>query len=429
MYRLDFVEQLKLQTVARPERRELIGVSPTVWMLGITSLLTDVSAEMVSSILPVYVVLHLHMSPLQYGAIDGVYNGIAVALLAVAGGMIADRTGRHKEVAAFGYGVSAVCKLLLLVAGTAWGSLAAIVAIDRTGKGARTAPRDALISLASRQRSLATAFAVHRSLDAGGSLIGPLVAFALLAQLPGAFDAVWVISFVCALLGVAVLWLFVENPRGIRGPATGATGAPNTPASGPWLATAAGAVRDARLRPLMVAGAVLSLATISDGFLYLTLQQRGHLSMSALPLCYLATACCYMLLSIPIGRVADRWGRAPVLVGGYVAVGVIYVIAIAAPSSFVGSVMCLCLFGLYYAATEGVLTAMASSLIPEASRTTGLAVVASVVGCAKMGSSLLFGALWHLWGAQFALSFFAAALAAALLVAIYSLRSWHHADA
>ena len=167
---------------------------------------------MVHSLLPVYLVLHLHMSPLQFGTIDGIYSGMAMAMLALAGGFLADRTRRPKEVAAFGYAVSAACKLLFLIAGAAWGWIAAIVAFDRTGKGFRTAPRDAMISLCNPADSLATAFAVHRALDAGGALFGPVVAFVLLSQRPGSFDAIWLTSFAFALLGLAVLLLFVQNP-------------------------------------------------------------------------------------------------------------------------------------------------------------------------------------------------------------------------
>ena len=136
MYRLDWVEQLKLRTAALPSAKSTVRVNPTIWKLGITSLLTDISAEMVNSILPVYLVLHLHLSPLQYGAIDGVYNGFAIALLGIFGGIVADRTRRHKEVAAAGYAISAICKLLFLAFGTVWTWLAVIIAVDRTGKGA-----------------------------------------------------------------------------------------------------------------------------------------------------------------------------------------------------------------------------------------------------------------------------------------------------
>ena len=417
MYRLDWVEQLKLGTAAPPSHHQVTGVSPTVWRLGYTSLLTDVSAEMVNSILPVYIVLHLHMSPLQYGAIDGVYNGMALALLALVGGLLADRTRRYKEVAAFGYGMSAACKLLLLVGGAAWGWITAVVAIDRAGKGARTAPRDAMISLVTGGGSLASAFAVHRALDAGGSLLGPVVAFGLLTLLPDAFDAIWMTSFVFALIGLAVLWLFVQNPHDARAPAREPSGRASLRAV--WRTLVLDAVADRRLLVLIGAGVLLALATMSDGFVYLMLQERSHIASSYFPLFYLATACWYMVLSIPAGRIADRWGRTPVLLAGYGAVAAIYLILIVAPeASFTGSMFCLFLFGLHYAATEGVLTAMASHLIPPECRTTGLAIVASCIGFAKMGSSLLFGLVWQMWGAQIALSAFAVGLATAVLIAL-----------
>jgi nitrate/nitrite transporter NarK len=147
-----------------------------VWALGITSLLTDVSSEMVSSILPVYLVLYLGMSPLAFGVVDGLYQG-AAALVRIAGGILADRWRRHKELAALGYGLSAACRRLIFVAGNAWTAIAGIIAIDRIGKGIRTAPRDALISQRTPSHSLATAFGVHRSLDAAGAMLGPVLTF------------------------------------------------------------------------------------------------------------------------------------------------------------------------------------------------------------------------------------------------------------
>src|SRR6185503_8332888 len=120
--------------------------SRTVWCLGLTSFFTDISSEMVASILPIYLVLHLHLSPLTFGLIDGLYQGFA-AVARVAGGFVADRWRNHKAVASVGYALSAACKLGLLAAGNAWSLLALTIAFDRTGKGIRTAPRDALISL------------------------------------------------------------------------------------------------------------------------------------------------------------------------------------------------------------------------------------------------------------------------------------------
>ena len=102
MYPLDWVSKRKLGTIGQPAAGELARVSPVVWALGLTSFLTDISSEMVHSVLPVYLVLHLHLSPLQYGAIDGVYNGLAVVMVSLAAGVIADRARRHKQVALTG---------------------------------------------------------------------------------------------------------------------------------------------------------------------------------------------------------------------------------------------------------------------------------------------------------------------------------------
>lgn len=408
MYRLEWIEQLKLRAAAPPQAAELSRVSPTVWKLGATSFLTDVSSEMVNSALPVYVVLHLQLNPLQYGAIDGVANGIAVALIAVAAGVVADRTRRHKLVAAAGYAVSALCKLLLLAVGGAWAGLAAVTAIDRTGKGARAAPRDALLSLSSPGPRLATAFAVHRSLDAGGSLLGPIAAFGLLAALPGAFDAVWVTSFVFAALGLAVLWLFVDDK----------TPASETPALPLSRAAVAGLVGEPRFRALAACSALLALATLSDGFLYLQLQSRSGLAPQFFPLYYVATASVYAALSFPAGRAADRWGRARVVVAGYALLGVLY-LALLAP---VGAgpalpAVCVLLLGAHYAATEGVLMALASGITSGEVRTVALALLATGIGFGKMASSLLFGWLWHSGGASAGLVALSGLLALAIGVA------------
>src|SRR6266850_3688491 len=145
MYQIDASATLGLPRPATL-RRVRIGVGRTVIALGCTSLLTDVSSEMVSTVLPIYLVLHLGLTPLQFGFIDGIYQGVT-ALVRLIGGLAADRWHRHKEIAAAGYGISAFCKIGMIAAGAAWPVLASIVAVDRMGKGVRTAPRDALISL------------------------------------------------------------------------------------------------------------------------------------------------------------------------------------------------------------------------------------------------------------------------------------------
>ena len=150
-----------------------------MFFLGLTSLLTDISSEMVTSILPLYLVLTLGLTPLQFGFIDGLSQAVA-AFARLGSGLLADRWRNHRAVAAAGYGLSALSRLLLLAAGGAWGLLSSAIVLDRIGKGIRTSPRDALISLSSAPERLGLAFGVHRALDTIGALLGPLLAFAIL---------------------------------------------------------------------------------------------------------------------------------------------------------------------------------------------------------------------------------------------------------
>ena len=412
MYSLDWVEQLKQKRGAwlaavSPAAR----ISPVVWSLGFTSLLTDVSSEMVSSALPAYLVLHLRLSPLHYGIVDGIYNGFAVVLVGLVAGLLADRAARHKEVALAGYALSGICKPLMLAAGAAWGWIAAIIGLDRIGKGIRTNPRDALISLHTPEPLFASAFAVHRTLDAGGALLGPIIAFFLLAQLPGAFDVLWVTSTVFAFLGVAVLWLFVPRPRLQREPRAVSVRAAFRLLLAP------------RFRALVCSGLLLSAATISDGFIYLLLQRKGSVPASFFPLFYVLTACFYMLFAIPVGMIADRFGRMPVLLASYALLGILYLVLLGLPiAGLPAQIACLAVLGLYYAGTEGILVAMASTTVPAEMRTSGLALLATAVGLGKMASSFLFGWIWSSFGSAPAVLSFTGTIALSLLVAGFWLR-------
>jgi MFS family permease len=420
MYRLEWIERRKLGTPEPTFAEQASKVSPVVWKLGLTSFLTDISSEMVNSVLPVYLVIHLHLSPLQYGAIDGVYNGLAVILVSLAAGLTADRSKRHKEVALTGYGFSAICKLFLLAAGGVWGWLIFITGLDRIGKGIRTAPRDALISLNTPPHLMASAFAVHRALDAGGALLGPIIAFILLAQMSGApeaFDVLWVTSFLFAILGVAALWLYVPRQKDSLFPQPLSDERKLSRRSLPALFASRHFVA------LAGCGLLLSVGTAADGFIYLILQQKGGTNSGFLPLFYVATAASYALFSIPAGLCADRFGRVSIFLGGYAVLGGIYLLLLFMPTvGLPAQAGCLLLLGIYYAGTEGVLMAMASAAVPPEARASGLAVLATAIALGKMGSSLLFGWMWDAYGVRPTIVTFAAILMAATFVAGFSFR-------
>lgn len=410
MYPLEWIERLKLARAA-PGARAPMVISPVVFSLGLTSLLTDISSEMVNSLLPAYVVLHLHLSPMQFGVIDGLYNGFAIALLSLAAGFLADRATRQKEVALVGYSISGLCKLLLLAVGTTYAGLLWVIGLDRLGKGIRAAPRDALISLNTPSGSFASAFSVHRAMDACGSLLGPIIAFALLTLLPGAFDAVWIASFAFAGLGVAALWLFVPQSR----PEAREAGAVPPPF---WQG-----LRSRRFLVLAACGSLLALTTVSDGFVYLMLQQKSATAAGYFPLFYVMTATGYMLFAIPAGRLADLTSRGTVFISGYAVLIALYTVLFFQDHVGTGLLVgCLALLGLYYAATEGILMALTSAVVPAGRRTAGIAIVATGIGLGKLGSSIAFGALWQAYGIQRSLLVFGAAMGIALSVTWMLLR-------
>jgi MFS family permease len=382
-------------------------VAKTVLLLGLTSLFTDISSEMVATILPLYLVYTVGLSPVAFGLVDGLYQG-GGALVRVASGFVGDRFRRHKEVAAVGYGLSAFCKLGFLAVGGAVGALSAVIVLDRTGKGIRTAPRDALISLSTPREQLGTAFGVHRALDTTGAMLGPLLAFGLLAAAPGRFDAIFVVSFCVALVGLGILVLFVDNDRG-RAEVAGEPAAP-----APSLRAAFGLLGSRRFGLVVGLGCALGLATMSDGFVYVALQHRLDFETRFLPLLYVATACVYMLLAVPLGRLADRVGRLRVFAGGYALLLVLYgtlLVPALGPAALVG---CVLLFGTYYAATDGVLMALASPLLPNEVRGSGLALVTTGTTLSRLVGSLAFGALWTFAGLELAVVVFAVALCVAL---------------
>jgi MFS family permease len=288
--------------------------------------------------------------------------------------------------------------------GSAWTGFAGVVLIDRLGKGIRTAPRDAMISLSSPREDLATAFGVHRALDTAGAMIGPLLAFGLLILAPDAYDAVFVVSLCAGLIGLGILTLFVENP-----PVRAAASAERPDVS---LRAVARLARAPGFGPLLLVGAVLGLVTMSDGFLYLTLDFR----VGFFPLLYVATALVYMLLALPLGRLADRVGRGRVFVGGYALLLLVYT-ALLLPSVGTAEVaVYVVLFGAYYAATDGVLMALASAVLPEALRTSGLALLTTATSLARLVASVLFGLLWTWLGIEVAVWAFMGGLVVALLV-------------
>jgi MFS family permease len=375
---------------------------------------------MVTAVLPLYLVAGLGLSPLGFGLLDGIYNGFS-ALVRLVGGHLADRGGgRHKWVAGAGYALSAACKPLLLVARTLT-PIGLVLAADRTGKGLRTAPRDALISLSSTPETRGRAFGVHRAMDTAGALLGPLAAFLILRATVDGYDAVFMVSFCVAVVGVLVLVLFVPGgpaARPTRAAVPDGPVAPAAPATArPTLRAALALLRRPELRGIALCALLLGLATVSDSFMFLLLQHRLGVPDRWFALLPVGTAAAFLLLAVPLGRLADRAGRWRVFLAGHGALLLAYGLLLTSWHGTALPFAVLFLHGGFYAATDGVLMAAASDSVPEELRSSGLALVQTGQALARFVCSLAFGAAWTAWGDRTALTASAVALA---LCALFS---------
>lgn len=360
-------------------------VSGNVLALGMVSLVTDISAEMVTAVLPLYLVVGLGLNPLQFGLLDGLYAG-ATALVRLVGGHAADRWRRLKAVAGIGYGLSAASKLGLLAAGSSVPAIGAVLAVDRAGKGIRTAPRDALISLSSEPESLGRSFGVHRAMDTIGAFLGPLVAMVVLWGSLGDYRSVFVTSFCIATIGLLVLVAFVRDRPPTDGP----------PKPVP-VRSMLQLLRIPGFRRLCGWAAALALISVTDSFLYLALQRNFDVSTTMFPLLPLGTAGVYLLLAVPLGRLADRYGRWRVFVGGHLVMAAALGLVCGPFDGWWIAACVLVLHGVFYAATDGVLMAAAGPWLPEHLRASGMALIQTGQALARMVSAVLFGLAWTLW--------------------------------
>ncbi|KUM41287.1 MFS transporter [Arthrobacter sp. EPSL27] len=377
-------------------------------------MLTDVSSESVSAVLPLYITAFLGLSTIAFGILDGINQG-ASAIVRIAAGYASDRIGRPKPVAVAGYGLSMLARIGLLFAAGFW-ALTAVVTADRVGKGIRTAPRDALISVSAQPEHQARHFGVHRMLDSIGAATGPLLAFFVLMLIPNGYSTVFVVSLAFAALGVAVLVLLVPNLRTRpqdRKPGTKGQGKTGFR----WRL-----LREPGLGRLLMAAGILGLLTVGDGFIYLVLQDRDAFAVQWFPLLYVGTNVVFLLLAIPLGRLADRWGKARVFILGHVALLACYLLA-AVPVGGLGlTLACLVLLGAFYAATDGVLAALASQLTPPDKLATGLGTAQTVVALSRMTASVGFGVLWFAVGPAVAMGVVGVLLAAGVVASWFLLR-------
>jgi MFS family permease len=355
-----------------------------VWVMTFTSMLTDISSEMLANIVPLFLYNVLGVRTSLIGLIDGIAESTA-SITKIFAGYISDRLRQRKWLAVLGYGLSTIAKPFYYLA-TTWGAVLGIRFTDRVGKGIRTAPRDALLAGSTEPEKRGMAFGIQRAGDTAGAFIGILIAALIIAFTQKntvtltrpTFQTLVLVSIIPSVLAVLVLALGAKEIK------------PKDGAAKPVLSLKG---MDNRFLIYLGVTILFTLGNSSDTFIILRGQERG-LSVLQVMGMLLTFNAIYSLLSTPIGILSDRIGRRRMILTGWLLYALIYLgFALAKTGSGIWALFGL--YGIYYAFTEGSSKALIADFVPDEKRGTAYGLYAMAVGLTALPASVIAGLLWQ----------------------------------
>jgi MFS family permease len=378
-------------------------LKPQVILFGLVSLLNDAASEMIYPLLPVFLTVTLGASPVIVGIIEGAADGLA-SILKYFAGSISDRAPRRKPFVVIGYALAAGSRALIAVAGR-WPSVLAARLIDRTGKGMRSAPRDAIIADVTPFEQRGKAFGFQRALDHTGAIVGPLMAIALLQGAHIAMRTLFMIAVIPGAIGVVLLIIFLKEER--RAPKAAADRQQPTPPL------------PGRFWHAIAAIALFSLANSSDAFLILQAHLAG-VSTAMLPLLWAAHHVIKALFSTRAGALSDRIDRRKLLIAGWTSYAIIYfVFPYAHALTFF--VALFILYAIPFTLAEGAERAWIADLVPAEARGKSFGIYYLANGMCVLAGTVLFGWIYQHVSVHAAFNT-GAALAVAAAVAVVTRR-------
>lgn len=377
------------------ERPEELGLK-NVANLGIVSMFTDISTEMILGILPVFVITQLGATKALLGLIEGTAEFLNY-MFRVFSGAISDRIGRRKPLVFLGYGLSTLAKPLFALA-TSWTDALVVRLADRAGKGIRTSPRDALISESVKEAKSGTAFGLHRSADQVGAIVGPVLAF-LLLPLFGARGLFW-ISLIPGALSLIVLMFFVQDRRG---PKTSTPAFKNTRI-----------VLTRRFTFFLFVMGIFALGAYNFSFVLVKAGALGVASDS-IPLVYATLNVATVVAGLPSGILADRYGKDKLLAAGF---GIFFAASLAGLVATEGALLAFAIafiYGSYIGISETVQRALVPSFVSTELKGTAYSVYYLVIGTCSLVANLMFGTLSDQFSMGAAFTYSLVASSAAIL--------------
>lgn len=370
-------------------RSPLRRLHRNIWVATATSFLTDISSEMVVYLIPLFLANVLGVRTAVIGLIDGVAETTA-SLLKIYSGALSDRLGKRKGLAVLGYALSTVAKPFLYFA-SSWGWVLGVRFADRAGKGIRTAPRDALVAASTDENARGLAFGLHRAGDTAGAFLGIGIAAWIIWQTQANASLLSLATFRLAVLASVVPAVLAVIVLGLGAKEVTVAGK----GSGMMRLSLKG--MDARFKTFLLVVVLFTLGNSSDSFIVLRAQERGLSVLQAMFMLMTFTAI-YTIFSGPLGALSDKVGRRRLIVGGWLAYGLVYLgLAFSQAGWQVWALFGL--YGVYYAATEGTAKALVADLVPDAQRGAAYGLFNAAVGLTALPASVIAGLLWQGLGA------------------------------
>jgi MFS family permease len=375
-----------------------------VFTLGLVSLFTDISSQMIYPLLPIFLSSVLGVGIAFIGLLEGIAEASA-SILKVFSGWYSDKLKKRKPIVFLGYSLSAISKPFLYLATLGWHVLV-VRFIDRVGKGIRTSPRDALVADSSLPEQRGRAFGIQRAMDRVGAFLGPLIAFGILPLLNNNLRLVFLLAFFPALIAVLIIVFFLKEKHHIQDPSKQIKSISLKHFS-----------RDFKFFVLILA--IFTLGNSSDAFLILRAKDLG-VKIVFIPILWLVYNFVSSASAIPLGHLSDKIGRRKTTLLGFFVYGVVYLgFAFSSTQSLIWVFMAL--YGVWYGLSDGVLRAYVADLVEDKSiLASAYGIYHTAVGLCMFPASLLMGILWQSFGPHIAFSFGASlSLMAAVLLAIF----------
>ena len=359
------------------QERLLFGVAANVLFLGIVSLFTDISTEIVVAVLPTFLVIQLGSTPEIVGTIEGIAESVT-SFLKIASGSLCDRMGRRKGLVILGYGISNVVKPFMGFA-TSWTHILWLRSADRVGKGLRTPPRDAIISDSASKEKIGRAFGIHRTLDQLGAIVGPVIAFLLLAPL--GYQGLFLITAIPGTFAILILIFFIKEPQRKACPTK-------------YTLCGAKSVLNKGFHIYLISATLYSLGAISYAFILLRSLELG-VPQEFAPLVYACIQVFHVLSGVPAGEFSDRIGRVKAIQLGYFILICSFLI-IAMAFNPVILMIGAALFGAHQGVVETSQRAIIPSMVPEIYKGTAYGLYNMIIGIVTFPTNLLAGLLFSI---------------------------------